>query len=109
SALVHPASFYVGIRPPRDYFVDAPGSVKVELFALAPSGKRVAGKRIRAELVRRRWTLVRQQTGAGLHAETKAVDNVVASCDVTSAGGGVPCELKVAEAGYHLIRARAKD
>lgn len=110
SAVVHPAAFYVGIQTLDDYFVDAPGQVTPKLAALSPKGARLSGKRLRVELIRRRWTVARQQTGGfGLHAETKAVDTVVGACEVVSAQAPNGCTLKVAEAGYHLLRARGKD
>jgi alpha-2-macroglobulin len=110
SAIVHPAAHYVGIRTPSDYFVDAPGELKPALVAISPSGQRLAGKKVQVELVRRRWTVARQETGGSeLHAETKPVDALVGKCEVVTATQPVTCTLKVAEGGYHLIRARSRD
>jgi alpha-2-macroglobulin len=110
SAIVHPAAHYVGIRPPSDYFVDAPGEVRPKLVALSPNGQLLGGKQVQVELVRRRWTVARQETGeSDLHAESKPVDTLVGKCQIVTAAQPVACTLKVAEGGYHLIRASSRD
>lgn len=110
SAIVHPGRFYVGIQQPEDDFVTAPGRVRTAIVAFTPKGRRVAGRRVRVALVRRRWTLVRQRAGDRTHAVSKTVDTEVDHCDVTtSAARAAPCTLKLAQGGYYLIHATARD
>ncbi len=110
SAIVHPGRFYIGIRQPKDYFVNAPGQVETGIVALSPTGVRLAGRRVRVALVRRRWTLARQGAGARMHALSRPVDTEVGHCDVTTrAGGAAPCTLTFSQGGYYLIHATARD
>ncbi len=110
SAIVHPASFYLGIKLLDDYFVDAPSKVTPEVVALSPKGRKLPGQHVKLELVRRKWTLARQDTGAErTHSVSKPVDTIVARCEVTTGQAPVPCGLQVKEGGYYLIRARSAD
>ncbi|MEB2322676.1 MAG: MG2 domain-containing protein [Sorangiineae bacterium] len=111
SALVHPADFYLGVRRPEDGFVDAPGSFRAAVTAFALDGKRLGQKRVHVELVRRIWTLARQDVGGGrTHVVSRAVDRVVASCELTTnASSPATCDLPVKLGGYYLVHATAKD
>ena len=111
SALVHPAEFYVGLKEPEDYFVSAPGKFSTSVLALSPTGERLAGKAIQVELISRRWTYARQtQTGDDSRLVSKVVDRVLSVCNVVSAGvTPAPCSFDLPEAGYHVLRATAKD
>ncbi|MEZ4227395.1 MAG: MG2 domain-containing protein [Polyangiaceae bacterium] len=110
SAIVHPAAFYVGIEQLKDFFVQAPGRVTPRLAAFTPQGKRLPGKRVEVELVKRRWSVARQDVGSEqLHSITKVVDTVVARCSVTTTSTPSGCGLDVPEGGYYVIVAKAKD
>jgi uncharacterized protein YfaS (alpha-2-macroglobulin family) len=110
STIVHPADFYVGLRYPDDMIVAASSDLTPQVVAMAPDGKRLAGKAVHVELIQRRWTLAREQTGGDRsHAVTKVVDKVVGACDVTTATAVSKCTLHVVSGGYHLVVARAKD
>lgn len=111
SAVVHPAEFYVGLKEPEDYFVSAPGKFTTGVLAFGLNGERLAGKAVKVELISRRWTDARQaQTGDDSRFVSKVVDRVLATCNVTSAGATpVPCNFDLPEAGYHVLRATAKD
>jgi len=110
SAVVHPATFYVGIQYLDDYFVNAPGDIAPKIVALSPKGTRLGGKKVDVELVLRRWTLARQEIGGGrYHSVSKHIDKVVSRCGVVTGTTPASCKLSVAEGGYYLIRARAKD
>ena len=110
SALVHPAEFYLGLKEPEDCFVAAPGKVSTTVLAISPKGERLAGKVVKIELISRRWTYARQaQNGADSRLLSKVIDRVVGSCTVTTSGLPTPCTLDVAEAGYHVLHAVAKD
>ncbi len=110
SVLVHPASYYVALKAPEDYFFTAPKSLRVDVLALSPKAERMPGKRVDLELVRRRWTLSRQDLGKGeTHAVSKPVDEVVSRCSLVTQGGPTSCELKAQDGGYYLVMARSRD
>jgi uncharacterized protein YfaS (alpha-2-macroglobulin family) len=110
SVLVHPATFYVGLKTPEDYFFEAPKSISPEVVTATPKGERLAGKTVKLELVRRRWTYTRQDLGDGdSHAVSKTVDEVVSRCSLVTRTTPASCELKADRAGYYLVRARSED
>ncbi|MEO6598607.1 MAG: MG2 domain-containing protein, partial [Polyangiaceae bacterium] len=111
SAVVHPAEFYVGLKEPEDYFVSAPGKFSTGVLAFSLTGDRLAGKAVKVELISRRWTYARQaQAGDDSRFVSKIVDRVLSTCNVISAGlTPVPCTFDLPEAGYHVLRATAKD
>jgi len=110
SAIVHPAEFYLGMKLGSDYFAPAPGKLATEVVALAPDGRRLAGKPVLVELLRRRWTLARQESGGSeLHSVSKPVDTVVGSCALTTAAAPQRCSIAITEGGYYVFHATAKD
>ncbi len=110
SVLVHPATYYLGVKTPDDYFFEAPKELAPEVVAVTPKGDRLAGKNVKLELVRRRWTYTRQDLGDGdSHAVSKTVDEVVARCSLTTQQTPASCRLKADRAGYYLVRARSED
>ena len=110
SAIVHPAEFYLALKEPEDYFAPAPGKFATSVLALSPKGERLLGKAVKVELISRRWTYARQKQGDNdSQLVSKVVDRVVGTCQVTTAQTPVPCSVELKEAGYHLLRATAKD
>jgi len=110
SAIVHPAEFYVALKEPEDYFAAAPGKFATSVLALSPKGERLAGKSVKVELISRRWTYARQKQGDNdSQLVSKVVDRVVGGCTVTTAQAPAPCSVELKEAGYHVLRATAKD
>jgi hypothetical protein len=110
TALVHPAEFYVALRPTSDLFVKSGEPQKVEVLAVDPKGGHVAQVPVRVELVSRTWTVARQDAGGGaFHSVSTPVDRVVASCAVTTASAPAPCSLVPPSGGYYLVHATAAD
>ena len=110
TAIVHPADFYVALRRPKDLFVAAKTALRPEVFAVTPAGKRVAGVSVQIDLVERTWETVTEATGEwGMHYESRAVDKVVRQCTTTTGAEIATCALEAPDAGYYLVRARAKD
>ena len=110
SAIVHPAEFYLGLKQPEDYFVNAPGKFTTSVLAFSPRGERLAGKAVKVELFSRRWTYARQtQAGSDSQMVSKVVDKLVGACNVSTTLTPVPCALDLAEAGYYVALATAKD
>jgi uncharacterized protein YfaS (alpha-2-macroglobulin family) len=110
SVVVHPADFYVGIETPKDWFFTTPAGITPRVLALTPRGEKLAGHKVRLELVARRWTLAREVADERVaHSVSRVVDRVVASCDVTTAVEPRGCALEAKEGGYYLVVARATD
>jgi hypothetical protein len=110
SAVVHPGEFYAAMKPPSDFFVSKGSSVHVDLAAIEPSGKRRAGVPIRVELLRRTWHTVVEASGeAGGHYESRVVDVPAGRCDATSTGDAAGCDVKIPDAGYYILHAKARD
>jgi alpha-2-macroglobulin len=109
-AVVHPGSFYLGVKPPSDGFAKAGDVFVPTVIAADPAGARVAGVKAELELVERRWVIARQKgkQGAG-HSEATVVDKVAARCTATTAAEPKPCLLRVPRAGHFIVRAAARD
>jgi uncharacterized protein YfaS (alpha-2-macroglobulin family) len=110
SALVHPASFYIGLKTEQSGFVEAPAAVRPQVATFTPDGRRVSASHVSLELVERRYTYARESAGGDYRGVSKTVDRQVARCEVTTSTGALAsCPLDVPAAGYYLIVARAKD
>lgn len=110
TALVHPGEFYVALNPGKELFVKPGQAVAPEILAVDPKGARIAGVKVAVDLVRRTWTVARQQTGgSGHHNVSTAVDKVVATCAVTTASAPATCSLLPPSAGYYILHASAAD
>lgn len=109
SALVHPAEFYVALRPGADLFVKSTDTVKPEVLAVDPKGARVAGVAVKVELVQRKWSVARQAVGGGYRTSSEITDRVVSSCTVTTAAAPASCAITPNGPGYFIVRASAKD
>jgi uncharacterized protein YfaS (alpha-2-macroglobulin family) len=109
TAVVHAADLYVALAYPDPYFIEAPGKLNPKLLVATPEGVRQAGKNVRLELVRRRWTLVRETSGGSARSEMRTVDDVVSTCSAVSTQTTATCALDVKEAGYYVILATVKD
>jgi hypothetical protein len=108
SAIVHPASFYVGLKQDGSSFVNAPSKLEPRAVAFDISGRRLSGKRVVLELVERRYTLAREQQGEEFRTVSRTVDKVLERCEVTTAAEPVSCALNVPSAGYYVVVARSK-
>ncbi|HET9954564.1 MAG TPA: alpha-2-macroglobulin family protein [Polyangiaceae bacterium] len=110
SILVHPADFYLGLERPPQSFVDAPSVLEPGVLALEPSGKAVAGRKVRLELVQRRYTYAHEDRGGAYPAlVSKRVERVLSSCELTTAATKTSCKLPLNEPGYVVVRARSQD
>jgi len=107
--LVHPASHYVAIALDGDGFRSVPSTLEPRVLALTPSGQRRAGRPAQLELVRRRWTLLREKTDDGWRTLSSPVDEVQATCSVVTAAEPVRCALPLKESGQFFVRATSPD
>ena len=110
SVIVHPGEFYVAMKSAEDMFVSVGTKLHPEVLAIEPSGKKRAGVPVHVELVRRTWHSVLEATGESSgHYQSRTIDTVIASCDVTTTDALAGCDLPVTEAGFLLLHAKAKD
>ncbi len=109
TALVHPASHYVGVSL-DDWFVSAKTKLSPKFVAAAPGGEKVAGARIDAVLMRRSWAVAKQGSGGGGSTTVaNVVDTPVATCKLVSTRSPVSCDLVPTEAGYYVLRVSSED
>ncbi|MEO7111490.1 MAG: alpha-2-macroglobulin family protein [Polyangiaceae bacterium] len=110
TAVVHPGEFYVALKPPKDFFVTKGVPVSVQVAAIDPIGKRRVGTNVKVDLVHRSWqTVVESRGDAGGHYESKSVDTVVQSCNVTSTASLASCNLTPTDPGYYILHATGRD
>ncbi|MDF3068626.1 MAG: hypothetical protein K0R38_4227 [Polyangiaceae bacterium] len=109
SAIVHPATYYVGLKLEGSGFVEAKTAVAPRVAALLPDGRRLADKRVTVQLIERRYTYARESSGDDYRGVSKVVDREISRCSVATGAADVSCPLTVPAAGYYLLVARAKD
>lgn len=111
TAIVHPAEFYVALRTQKDdLFVKAGEELTAEALAVEPSGRRRAGVKIDIELIHRSWVTARLDSGGGEYRSvSRRKDEVVGTCQVTSANEPQGCKVTPAKGGYYLLRAKSLD
>ncbi len=112
SVLLHPAEFYVALRTPVDRFVAVGAPFHAEVLAVDPAGVHRAGVHVKVELVERKWNgVVGEQPDGTAARSSTPTDVVLGSCEaITSASAKADgCDVKVAHAGYLVLRATATD
>ena len=109
SAVVHPGEFYVAIDGGADLFLKPGDPARPRVLAVDPKGAKVPGVAVTIELVQRKWTVAKQAVGGGFRTQSNLVDQVVASCNVTTGSAPASCSLLPPGAGYYLLHATAID
>jgi uncharacterized protein YfaS (alpha-2-macroglobulin family) len=110
SALVHPASIYIGAKPTgTDYFWTAGKERSVSLVAVTPEGVRTPGVAIRGTLIRREWHRVRRDRDGTVEDVGDWVSDTVGRCAVTTADQPVSCSFTPADGGSYTVRFTAAD
>ena len=110
TVLVHPAAFYLGLKRPIQRFLAVGAELAATVVAFDPTGKHVPGGMGKVELVRRTWLGVVEDEPADLartHSQVK--DEVVGACTVVTTQGEASCKLRVAQAGFYLLRVAGTD
>lgn len=107
--VVHPAGFYIGVKPATT-FIEAAKPVTIEVIATAADGSLLAGKKAAIQIVKRQWNSVRK-AGVGGRYEwiSKAVDTPVDSMVVTTASKPAVISYAFRQAGVHILRALGRD
>jgi hypothetical protein len=109
SAVVHPADFYVALKPPKDLFVKPTDKLEPQVLAVDPKGAKLSGVAVQVELLHRTWQIARQTVNGGVRTSSNVVDTPIASCVVTTSDRAQSCALVPGTAGYFILRAHAKD
>jgi len=109
SLLVHPASFYVGIKRPP-FFLSAKDGVDTAVVALGLDGFLQSNVPVDVELIRVQWNSVRRAEGRGFYTwETERKEIPAGKKQVTTSTEPVSLHLDTKEGGLYLIRASARD
>ncbi|WP_394824566.1 MG2 domain-containing protein [Pendulispora albinea] len=110
TVLVHPASFYLGVKRPSKRFVAVGAPVRADLVAFDITGAHVPGAQAKVELVQRTWVGVTQDEEAQVPVQRSRVkDEVVGTCTVTTSAQVEGCSIAVGKPGFYILRARSKD
>ncbi|HET8541435.1 MAG TPA: MG2 domain-containing protein [Anaeromyxobacter sp.] len=116
SRVVHPAAFYVGLRPPSRAILSAGETLEVPVVAVTPGGETLAGAEVRARLERVDWHTTARLGGGGAEGPppqvqvlSRPVPVEKAECLVTTQATPVPCRLALPEAGQYRVRVWAQD
>ncbi|MBI3182504.1 MAG: hypothetical protein HYZ28_10195 [Myxococcales bacterium] len=110
SSVVHPAAFYVGVRPPARRVVHESSAIEVPLVAVKPSGEPAAGVDIRAAIERVDYHTTARLAGASaVELHNRPVEERAGECAVKSGEGDATCRFRVSDAGEYLVRAWATD
>ncbi|HEY9227401.1 MAG TPA: MG2 domain-containing protein, partial [Gemmatimonadaceae bacterium] len=110
TTLVHPADFYVAVKPRGDqYFWKAGEAQTLDLIAVRPDGQRVPDVRVEGTIVRREWHQVRRERNGVVEVVGDWVQDTVAKCAVVTAAEPVPCAVTPSVGGTYTITFSATD
>lgn len=108
--MVHPADLYVAARPVgRDYFWKAGIAQTIEVMAVRPDGRRVAGTAVKGTIVRREWHRVRRERDGVSELVGEWVADTLGRCDVTTAATPVSCAFTPTAGGIYTVSLSATD
>ena len=106
SVLVHPASFYVGIKA-LPYFSPQKTGLQTEIIAVGLDGKPVAGIPVEITLTQLQWKSARRAEGDGFYTwDTERVEIPSGSWTITTAEEPVPLQTTIATGGYFRLDAK---
>jgi len=109
SIVVHPASWYIGVRRPS-FFVEQKNGVATEIVAVSPAGQIVPGVAVEVKLTQIQWISVRRSEGNGFYTwDTERKEVPAGSWTVTTAAKPVPLNAPLANGGYFVLEATARD
>ena len=107
--LVHPASFYVGLRSTTGLGRAGEGAA-FEFVTVSPEGTVQAGVPVDVVISRRTWDVVRKKGMDGYWTwESEPTDEAVETATVSSEETAAKVPFTPKEAGYYVISASAKD
>jgi uncharacterized protein YfaS (alpha-2-macroglobulin family) len=104
--LVHPASFYVGVKA-LPYFTQQKTGLQTEIIAVGLDGRPVSGIPVELTLTQLQWKSVRRAEGDGFYTwDTERVEIPAGSWNVTTAEQPVPLQAAFATGGYFRLEAK---
>ena len=104
SLLVHPASWYIGVRRPA-YFLQQKSGLATEIVAVSPDGQAVAGVPVTVTLTQIQWNSVRRTEGNGFYTwDTERKEIPIGSWNVTTTAEPVPLQVALPNGGYFVLR-----
>ncbi len=110
SVLVHPAEFYLGLKPrSTSYFWSAGPAQAIGVIAVRPGGARVTGVAVRGALIRREWHQVRRESGGFAQLVGEWVADTVDRCTVRTVDGEATCSLTPDKPGNYTVHFAAAD
>ncbi|HEX6057748.1 MAG TPA: MG2 domain-containing protein [Gemmatimonadaceae bacterium] len=109
SVVVHPAAFYLAARSAGDWFWREGEERTIEVVAVGPDGRRVAGVAATATVVRREWHQVHRVRNGVAELVGEWVADTVARCRLTTAAAPVPCRVTPPGGGQYTVRVAAMD
>jgi len=109
SILVHPASFYLGLKTDR-YVVGSGEKMTVNLIAATPEGRLVPEVIADLTLVRRTWQTVRRKgVGGYYHHISEPSDTVIQRIRTKTTDRPLGLDFTLPEGGFYYVTARAQD
>jgi alpha-2-macroglobulin len=108
SKLVHPASFYAGVRLPRTV-ARAGEALDVSALVVDVDGRLIGGRKVRLRALREVQRKRPAQEGDDGDPGWETVLEEKSACELTSADRAMSCRLTFPEAGYHWVEAVTLD
>jgi uncharacterized protein YfaS (alpha-2-macroglobulin family) len=104
--LVHPASFYVGVKT-LPYFMPQKSGLQTEIIAVGLDGKPVAGVPVEITLTQLQWKSARRAEGDGFYTwDTELVEIPSGNWTITTAAQPVPLQAAIPTGGYFRLEAK---
>jgi uncharacterized protein YfaS (alpha-2-macroglobulin family) len=106
SVLVHPASFYVGVKTPP-YFTEQKAGLQTEIVAVGLDGKPVPGIPVEVTLTQIQWKSVRRAEGDGFYTwDTERVEIPGGNWNITTGEQPIPLQTAIPTGGYFRLEAK---
>jgi hypothetical protein len=110
SVVLHPADFYLGAKTQGGgWFWTAGTPVRVDVIAVRPDGRGVAGVQVRGAVVRTEWHRVRRERNGVVDEVGQWVSDTVAVCTLTTGRGPQPCAFTPRAGGEYTVELTARD
>jgi uncharacterized protein YfaS (alpha-2-macroglobulin family) len=104
--VVHPASFYVGVRT-LPYFTPQKSGLQTEIVTVGLDGKPVAGIPVEITLTQLQWKSARRAEGDGFYTwDTELVEIPSGNWTITTAEQPIPLQAAIPTGGYFRLEAK---
>ncbi|MDR0313515.1 MAG: alpha-2-macroglobulin [Treponema sp.] len=120
SVLVHPASFYIGLRRSGSGFARSGQEINFDYITVNTNGEKTSGNSlflqngeeagiISVELIREEWRRVQQRGVNGYIYDEYSREYVTDSSQKVALGSGATIKVRPSAAGFYTLRVTAKD